>query len=193
MKVDIATKGAISDSIFLFFLPDPEHRVIYGMNRRISADDRTIGRKEFWNQVFEKFGTVPLTQTNGFGRSGITNQANYSWDENNQLSQNKACFWGKPIIEGNGDVVVSIDPYNLKHFKGTSEWLRQGCATIATVGEGGLSDTPALSSFSMLAFDNELYVKSLEINNKVKDDEIGKVEAELKDFKSSLGGSAPDL
>ena len=193
MKVDVSTAGTTEDSIYLFFLPDPQNRVVYGMNRRVSADDRTIGREEFWDQVFAKFGTVPLNRINGYGRSGNTNQADYSWNAENQASQNKACKWGKPIFGGNGDVMFSIDPYSLRHLEGTSNWLRQGCATILTVGEGGHSDTPALSSFSMLAFDVELYVGSLEQNTAAKDFEIQKVETELKAFKSSLGGSAPDL
>ncbi|AWB47915.1 hypothetical protein HYN69_04765 [Gemmobacter aquarius] len=193
MKVNVTTKGAVEDALYLFFLPDPESRLIYGMNRRVSADDRTIGRKEFWEQTFKKFGTVTLDQINGYGRAGTANQANYSWTANNELKANKACIWGKPIFGGNGDVMFSIDPYSLKHLEGTANWLTQGCGTIITVGEGGMADTPALSSFSMLAFDTELYVKSLTINNAAKEEEIGKVEAELNDFKSNLGGSAPEL
>jgi hypothetical protein len=193
LAIQVSSDGVDSDMLYLFFLPDPENRRVYAMNRRVITDNRTIGRDNFWKAVGERLGVPKIYSGRQSGGSfSVVNIADYAWDSSGEAVMSPSCIWGNPM-SSEGGVAFDVQPYNLTHLDFVANWQDTGCSAVAVVSEAGYSGNEAIYSYSMVAYAVDLYRNSLRVNNDVVMDAFSKIQEEIIEFKAGAGKSSPDL
>jgi len=185
------TEGSTSDFVFLYFVPGERNAVLYAVLRHVIADGVTIGSEPFWLSVSRRFGIGNRSRVSG---SFDTEQAQYSWNSANSVLNSEDCNWSKPgNWEGSTYIRFSGYQFSTDGLNDISQALGRGCATILTVAAKTAPNVQALSSYSMLALDIQLYHESLKRNIRARDETIEEMKRDALDERSKLGQKQPEL
>ena len=180
------------DELSLFFLPDSANPIIYAMKRSVVTDGRSVGSQKIWDGILAKYGPTEQSKKSALGdKKSLSTTASYNWDSRGAKLNDVKCRW-KPYGP-EGYQTLSVTPYEIEDYEGFSGSLNKGCATVVTFVENSDASLGVTRSIESVAFDNELYLTSIQRNLDVLNEEIGRVTGAIEDYKSSLGQNAPEL